>query len=170
MLLTQSSTKYCLTLKNKLCTRYFQPTIDKAKLTMYMKKAVKSAAEYNSMFMREKREERRAYFDLQTNVSIFPSEYYFESHMFSYVVQIEALHKYCFFLCHCLDMFRTYMKGLNRNILCKYRIWEITGIRLNSVTDCMKIIWTGHDNKILETDIRDTYIESYNEEKCNKLK
>lgn len=34
-----------------------------------MKKAVKSAAEYNSMFMKEKREERRAYFDLQTNVS-----------------------------------------------------------------------------------------------------
>ena len=82
---------------------------------MYMKKAVKSAAEYNSMFMREKREERRAYFDLQTNVSICPSGYY-------HVVQIEALHKYCFFLSNCLHMFRTYMKGLNMNILCKYRI------------------------------------------------
>ena len=35
-----------------------------------MKKAVKSAADYNAQFMRELREERRAYFDLQTQVSL----------------------------------------------------------------------------------------------------
>ena len=36
----------------------------------YMKKAAKSAAEYNRHFLRERREERVAYFDLQTFVSI----------------------------------------------------------------------------------------------------
>lgn len=34
----------------------------------YMKKAAKSAAEYNIHFQRERREERKAYFDLQTFV------------------------------------------------------------------------------------------------------
>ncbi|KAI0212002.1 PHD finger protein 10 [Lamellibrachia satsuma] len=53
---------------------YELPTIDKTKLNVYMKKAVKSAAEYNSMFMKEKREERRAYFDLQTNEVHYPRQ------------------------------------------------------------------------------------------------
>jgi hypothetical protein len=39
-----------------------------------MKKSVKSAAEFNASLMRELRQERRAYFDLQTFVS-----YHFET-------------------------------------------------------------------------------------------
>lgn len=38
-----------------------------------IKKAVKSAAEFNTNFMKERREERRAYFDLQTMEVHHPS-------------------------------------------------------------------------------------------------
>ena len=34
-----------------------------------MKKATKSAAEYNKMFQRERRDERNSFFDLQTMVT-----------------------------------------------------------------------------------------------------
>ena len=47
-----------------------QPKLEKSKMADYMKKAAKSAAEYNRQFLRERREERLAYFDLQTFVSI----------------------------------------------------------------------------------------------------
>ncbi|XP_005091426.2 titin isoform X2 [Aplysia californica] len=49
-----------------------QPKLDKSKIMAYSKKAAKSAAEYNSSMMREKRDERRAYFDLQTYVIHYP--------------------------------------------------------------------------------------------------
>ncbi|XP_013411434.1 PHD finger protein 10 isoform X1 [Lingula anatina] len=38
----------------------------KNKMDYYMKKAIKSAADFNAQFMKERREERKAYFDLQT--------------------------------------------------------------------------------------------------------
>ncbi|XP_074651479.1 uncharacterized protein LOC141906152 isoform X2 [Tubulanus polymorphus] len=46
--------------------KYQQPTIEKSKMKEFIRKAVKRCAEYNQSFMREKREERAAYFDLQT--------------------------------------------------------------------------------------------------------
>jgi hypothetical protein len=42
--------------------------MEKSRMDYFMKKAIRSAAEFNSQFMRERREERRAYFDLQTMV------------------------------------------------------------------------------------------------------
>ena len=38
----------------------------------FLKKAAKQASEYNSMFMKERREERQYYFDMQTLVSYYP--------------------------------------------------------------------------------------------------
>ncbi|XP_062568404.1 PHD finger protein 10-like [Saccostrea cucullata] len=45
---------------------YEVPKLEKSKMSMYIKKAMKSAAEWNSNFQKERREERRAYLDLQT--------------------------------------------------------------------------------------------------------
>lgn len=45
---------------------YEMPNIEKSKMTSFIKKAVQSAAEFNALFNRERREERQAYFDLQT--------------------------------------------------------------------------------------------------------
>jgi hypothetical protein len=47
-----------------------QVQLEKSKMAQYMKKAAKSAAEFNRNFLRERREERIAYFDLQTFVSM----------------------------------------------------------------------------------------------------
>ncbi|KAL5008685.1 hypothetical protein ScPMuIL_014266 [Solemya velum] len=49
---------------------------EKSKMTEYLKKAMKSASEWNSQFQRERREERRAYFDLQTFAVHFPENRY----------------------------------------------------------------------------------------------
>lgn len=40
-------------------------------MSLYIKKAMKSAAEWNSSFQKERREERKAYLDLQTFVNFF---------------------------------------------------------------------------------------------------
>lgn len=45
--------------------------VEPSKVPEYIKKAAKKAAEFNSNFNRERMEERRAYFDLQTHVSTF---------------------------------------------------------------------------------------------------
>ncbi|XP_048737221.2 PHD finger protein 10-like isoform X2 [Ostrea edulis] len=45
---------------------YEVPKLEKSKMNMYFKKAMKSAAEWNSNFQKERREERKAYLDLQT--------------------------------------------------------------------------------------------------------
>lgn len=45
---------------------YEAPTMDASKIKAYIKKAAKQAAEFNALLMREKREERQYYFDLQT--------------------------------------------------------------------------------------------------------
>lgn len=42
--------------------------VEASKVPEYIKKAAKKAAEFNSNFNRERMEERRAYFDLQTHV------------------------------------------------------------------------------------------------------
>lgn len=42
--------------------------VEPSKVPEYIKKAAKKAAEFNSNFNRERMEERRAYFDLQTHV------------------------------------------------------------------------------------------------------
>ena len=47
----------------------FQLQMDKSKLADMRKKAIQSAMEFNSHFMRELKEERKAYFDLQTMVN-----------------------------------------------------------------------------------------------------
>lgn len=44
--------------------------VEASKVPEYIKKAAKKAAEFNSIFNRERMEERRAYFDLQTHVSL----------------------------------------------------------------------------------------------------
>lgn len=43
--------------------------VEASKVPEYIKKAAKKAAEFNSNFNRERMEERRAYFDLQTHVN-----------------------------------------------------------------------------------------------------
>lgn len=43
--------------------------VEASKVPEYIKKAAKKAAEFNSNLNRERMEERRAYFDLQTHVS-----------------------------------------------------------------------------------------------------
>lgn len=43
--------------------------VEASKVPEYIKKAAKKAAEFNSNFNRERMEERRAYFDLQTHVT-----------------------------------------------------------------------------------------------------
>ncbi|GFO17052.1 PHD finger protein 10 [Plakobranchus ocellatus] len=48
-----------------------QAKIDKSKMESYSKKAARSAAEFNANMMREKKDERRAYFDLQTYVRYY---------------------------------------------------------------------------------------------------
>lgn len=45
---------------------YEVPKLEKSKMSLYIKKAMKSAAEWNSSFQKERREERKAYLDLQT--------------------------------------------------------------------------------------------------------
>lgn len=42
--------------------------VEASKVPEYIKKAAKKAAEFNSNLNRERMEERRAYFDLQTHV------------------------------------------------------------------------------------------------------
>lgn len=45
--------------------------VEASKVPEYIKKAAKKAAEFNSNFNRERMEERRAYFDLQTHVRLY---------------------------------------------------------------------------------------------------
>lgn len=52
---------------------FLQATGDREKLKAYISKAMKSAAEFNVLFNKERREERQAYFDLQTQVSYYKS-------------------------------------------------------------------------------------------------
>lgn len=56
---------------SKVYFNFFQPKLEKSKMSLYIKKAMKSAAEWNSSFQKERREERKAYLDLQTFVIIF---------------------------------------------------------------------------------------------------
>ncbi|XP_041353041.1 dentin sialophosphoprotein-like [Gigantopelta aegis] len=55
---------------------YGVPKLDKGKMADYIKKAVRSAAEFNAHFQRERKEERRSYFDLQTFMIHYPSTKY----------------------------------------------------------------------------------------------
>ncbi|XP_071079408.1 PHD finger protein 10-like isoform X1 [Haliotis cracherodii] len=55
---------------------YEVPKLDKGKMGAYIKKAVKAAADFNAQFQRERREERRAYFDLQTFMVHYPAGRY----------------------------------------------------------------------------------------------
>ena len=48
---------------------FFQQKNDKVKLEALRKRAMKSASEFNSMFNRDRREERRAFFDIHSFVS-----------------------------------------------------------------------------------------------------
>ena len=41
-----------------------------SKVASYVKKAIKDAAEYNSHLNQDRKEERSAYFDMQTQVSV----------------------------------------------------------------------------------------------------
>lgn len=45
--------------------------VEASKVPEYIKKAARKAAEFNSNLNRERMEERRAYFDLQTHVGWF---------------------------------------------------------------------------------------------------
>ena len=47
----------------------FQARLDKNNLENMIKKAMQTSAKFNAELNRERKEERRAYFDLQTNVS-----------------------------------------------------------------------------------------------------
>ncbi|KAK7103667.1 hypothetical protein V1264_018530 [Littorina saxatilis] len=50
--------------------------LEKSKMVDYIKKAAKSAADYNRHFLRERKEERGAYFDLQTFMVHYPASRY----------------------------------------------------------------------------------------------
>ena len=45
---------------------YKIPQVEKADMVKFVKKAMKSCSEFNSMFLKERKEERIAYFDMQT--------------------------------------------------------------------------------------------------------
>ncbi|GAB6022106.1 hypothetical protein CHUAL_006249 [Chamberlinius hualienensis] len=51
---------------------YTAPSVEKSKMAEFIKKSVMSAAEWNSNFNRERKEERSACFDLQTNIVHYP--------------------------------------------------------------------------------------------------
>ena len=51
----------------------FQARLDKNNLENMIKKAMQTSAKFNAELNRERKEERRAYFDLQTNVSTIRS-------------------------------------------------------------------------------------------------
>ncbi|KAL8608654.1 hypothetical protein ACOMHN_002883 [Nucella lapillus] len=53
-----------------------QPKLEKSKMADYTKKAAKSAAEYNRHLLRERKEERLAFFDLQTFMVQYPERRY----------------------------------------------------------------------------------------------
>ncbi|KAL3873548.1 hypothetical protein ACJMK2_036647 [Sinanodonta woodiana] len=55
---------------------YEVPKLEKGKIKEYTKKAVKAAAEWNCQFQRERKEERRAYFDVQTFTVHYPVSRY----------------------------------------------------------------------------------------------
>ncbi|KAK3580390.1 hypothetical protein CHS0354_001510 [Potamilus streckersoni] len=55
---------------------YEVPKLEKGKIKEYTKKAVKAAAEWNRQFQRERKEERRAYFDVQTFTIHYPVSRY----------------------------------------------------------------------------------------------
>lgn len=52
--------------------------VEASKVPEYIKEAAKKAAEFNSNFNRERMEERRAYFDLQTHVNSSGKNIYFK--------------------------------------------------------------------------------------------
>lgn len=79
---------------SKVYFNFFQPKLEKSKMSLYIKKAMKSAAEWNTSFQKERREERKAYLDLQTFVIIFscyflmlplPLPHYFALYFFKYL-------------------------------------------------------------------------------------
>ena len=45
---------------------YKIPQVDKKDMVKFVKKAMNSCSEFNSMFLKERKEERIAYFDMQT--------------------------------------------------------------------------------------------------------
>ena len=55
---------------------YKIPQIDKNDMVKFVKKAMNSCAEFNSMFLKERREERCAYFDMQTLNLHYPKSKY----------------------------------------------------------------------------------------------
>ncbi|XP_070578006.1 PHD finger protein 10-like isoform X2 [Ptychodera flava] len=52
---------------------YEVPAVDAGKIKEYIKKAVKQASEYNMLFNRDRREERQAYYDMQTSIVHVPT-------------------------------------------------------------------------------------------------
>ncbi|XP_055880600.1 uncharacterized protein LOC106066129 isoform X2 [Biomphalaria glabrata] len=55
---------------------YSAAKLDKSKIESYSKKAARCAAEFNASLMRDRKEERRAYFDLQTFTVHYPKHKY----------------------------------------------------------------------------------------------
>ncbi|KAK0057000.1 histone-lysine N-methyltransferase 2C-like isoform X2 [Biomphalaria pfeifferi] len=55
---------------------YSAAKLDKSKIESYSKKATRCAAEFNASLMRDRKEERRAYFDLQTFTVHYPKHKY----------------------------------------------------------------------------------------------
>ncbi|XP_077998944.1 PHD finger protein 10-like isoform X2 [Glandiceps talaboti] len=51
---------------------YEVPAVDAGKIKEYIKKAVKQASEYNMLFNRDRKEERQAYYDMQTSIAQVP--------------------------------------------------------------------------------------------------
>ncbi|XP_006823344.2 PHD finger protein 10-like [Saccoglossus kowalevskii] len=52
---------------------YEAPAVDAGKIKEYIKKAVKQASEFNMLFNRERKEERQAYYDMQTSIFQVPT-------------------------------------------------------------------------------------------------
>ena len=93
-----------------------------------MKKAVKSAAEFNSQFMREKREERRAYFDLQTRVNL---------PLNMYLIKVYTM-SFCDLCWKAFGDTEIY-KETHFYIALRIHVWNING----------HTPWMGHKNRLL---------------------
>ena len=55
---------------------YKIPQVDKSDMVRFVKKAMNSCSEFNSMFLKERKEERLAYFDMQTMNLHYPKSKY----------------------------------------------------------------------------------------------
>ncbi|KAI1298453.1 PHD finger protein 10 [Halotydeus destructor] len=70
--LAEMETRQQAAYSKKIITSYHQPTIDKSKMSEFIRKSIKSVSEYNQQINQERREDRSACMDLQTYILHYP--------------------------------------------------------------------------------------------------